>query len=105
MALRYEVANALARYVATKHFSAAQADAAWRDIDLLARPVAFQDITDGSRIIALAQLLKRQNSYDASYIALAEELGTDVWTVDGPLARNAAQTGLPVKLIEIPPGD
>jgi predicted nucleic acid-binding protein len=53
-------------------------------------------------VIVIAQQLRRQNSYDASYIALAEELETDVWTVDGPLARNAAQTGLPVKLIEMP---
>lgn len=40
--------------------------------------------------------------HDAAYIALAEELDTDVWTLDGPLARNAADAGLPVRLIEVP---
>jgi len=30
---------------------------------------------------------------------LAQELETDVWTLDGPLSRNAEQTDLPVKLL------
>jgi hypothetical protein len=28
------------------------------------------------------------------------ELGVELWTLDGPLARNAGPRGLPVKLIE-----
>jgi hypothetical protein len=38
-----------------------------------------------------------------AYVALAESLGADLWTMDGPLARNAAQSGLPVRLIPLPP--
>jgi hypothetical protein len=30
---------------------------------------------------------------------LARRLGTTVWTLDGALARNAAQVGLPVQLV------
>jgi predicted nucleic acid-binding protein len=98
--LQYEVANALARYVAFGSMIQSEATAAWQQIERLSKSVTFHEIADGERVINIAQTLKRQNSYDASYIALAEELNTDVWTVDGPLARNAAQTGLPVKLIE-----
>jgi predicted nucleic acid-binding protein len=100
--MRYEAANALAREVAVGHLSTIRATGAWQRVERLTKDVAFHDISDGERVIVIARQLKRQNSYDASYIALAEELGTDVWTVDGPLARNAAQTGLPVKLIEMP---
>jgi predicted nucleic acid-binding protein len=52
--------------------------------------------------MAIAQTLRRQSSYDAAYVAPAEALEAEVWTIDGPLARNASQTGLPVKLIELP---
>lgn len=100
--LRYEVVNALARYVATGQLSPGAADSAWSRIEHLTRSVTFHDVTDGPRVMAIAQLLKRQNAYDASYIALAEALHTQVWTIDGPLARNAVQTGLPVRLLAIP---
>jgi len=33
------------------------------------------------------------------YIRLAIQLGTAMWTLDGKLARNAADVGLPVELI------
>ena len=61
--------------------------------------MTFHDIINGPRVIAITQKLSRQSAYDAACIALAEALETDVWTFDGPLARNAEQTGLPVKLI------
>ena len=100
--LRYEVANALARYVTMGELSRDDAEASWGQIERLGPSVAFHDISDGLRVIAIAQTLKRKNAYDAAYIALAEELHTQVWTIDGPLARNAAETGLPVKLIDLP---
>ncbi len=40
-----------------------------------------------------------RSAYDAAYIALATELGADLWTLDGPLARNAVSAGLPVRLV------
>jgi predicted nucleic acid-binding protein len=36
----------------------------------------------------------------ASALAPTAALGAELWTLDGPLARNAAPRGLPVKLIE-----
>jgi predicted nucleic acid-binding protein len=100
--LRYEVANALARYVAMGELGREDAEAAWGQVARLGRGVAFHDIADGPRVIAIAQALRRKNAYDAAYIALAEELGAEAWTIDGPLARNATDTGLPVRLIELP---
>ncbi len=78
------------------------AEEAWGQIGRLRRSVTFHDIGAGPRVIAIAQTLKRKNAYDAAYIALAEELHTEVWTIDGPLARNATEAGLPVKLIALP---
>lgn len=44
--------------------------------------------------------LQRSSAYDAAYIGLAEQLGADLWTLDGPLARNATGVGYPVRLAE-----
>ena len=53
-------------------------------------------------MVALTQRLERKGAYDAAYIVLAEELDAALWTLDGPLARNAGPRGLPVKLIHAP---
>ena len=42
--------------------------------------------------------LGRRSAYDAAYVVLASELGAELWTLDGPLARNAADHDLPVRL-------
>jgi predicted nucleic acid-binding protein len=33
-------------------------------------------------------------------VALAQELDAELWTLDGPLARNAVGVDLPVRLID-----
>ena len=48
---------------------------------------------------SVAERLQRKNAYDAAYVVLAQELGTEVCTRDGPLARNAGDAGLPVRLL------
>ncbi|HEY1540332.1 MAG TPA: hypothetical protein VGF63_13095 [Solirubrobacteraceae bacterium] len=40
---------------------------------------------------------KRANPLsDAACVALAQSLSAQLWTLDGPLARNARSVGLPV---------
>jgi predicted nucleic acid-binding protein len=54
------------------------------------------------RVVEIALALKRQNAYDAAdaaYVALTEELHAELWTLGGPLYRNAQGLGFPVNLI------
>lgn len=70
-------------------------------------PLTFHALTRGLRVVELALSLERTSAYDAAYLALGEELGAEVWTLDGRFARNAAGRGFSVRLIEAgagPPG-
>ena len=54
--------------------------------------VTFDLTPDSARAIEIAVELERHSAYDAAYLALAERLGAEVWTLDGPLARNASNS-------------
>ena len=95
---RFEVANALTRNVVAGKIDSSDAKVAWQRI--VAMEISLHGLSDGPTVIAIARKLKRESAYDASYIALAQELDAELWTLDGPLARNAAGTDLPVRLIE-----
>jgi predicted nucleic acid-binding protein len=95
---RFEVANALTRNLVAGKIDSSDAKVAWQRI--VAMEVSLHGLTDGPAVIAVARKLKRESAYDASYIALAQELDAELWTLDGPLARNAAGADLPVRLIE-----
>ncbi|CAN5390503.1 hypothetical protein BH23ACT6_BH23ACT6_25680 [soil metagenome] len=43
--------------------------------------------------------LRRRHAPDAAYVCLAQQLNATMWTLDGPLARNAISLGLPVELV------
>ena len=95
---RFEVANALTRNIAAGKIDAADAKAAWQRI--VAIEISLHGLVDGPAVIAVARKLKRESAYDAAYVALAQELDAELWTLDGPLARNAAGVNFPVRLIE-----
>lgn len=96
--LRYEIASALAQAVsAGQLMSEAVADASQR---IGSVPIVLHQLNDTPAVVAMAQRLERRSAYDAAYIVLAEELGTQLWTLDGRLARNAVARGLPVQLIQ-----
>lgn len=96
---RYEAANALARATAAGQLPASEVTAAWEVITAV--PVTLHRLEDGPDVVAMTQRLERKSAYDAAYLVLADRLGTDLWTLDGPLARNAGARGLPVRLFEV----
>jgi len=95
---RYEAANALVRAVAAGQLPASEVSAAWGVISGV--PITLHRLDEGPDVVAMTRRLERQSAYDAAYLVLADRLGADLWTLDGPLARNAGSRGLPVRLIE-----
>jgi predicted nucleic acid-binding protein len=97
--LPYELASAFTRLVAARSMSSREAGLAWEALELL--PIVQHPLSDDlPRVVDIALALKRQSAYDAAYIALAEDLGAVLWTLDGPLARNAQAAGVPVRLLD-----
>ncbi len=94
---RYETANALTRLIVGGTFPADKVEEASNNISLL--PITYHELSNVKRVVEIALALKRQNAYDAAYIALAEELSAELWTLDGPLYRNAHGLGFAVNLV------
>jgi predicted nucleic acid-binding protein len=97
--LHYEVANAITRLIVAGDVPAERIDTAWQ----IARgvPITFHSMAEfGPQIISMALRLRRQSAHDAAYLALAIELNAELWTLDGPLARNADSIGLPIHLVQ-----
>jgi predicted nucleic acid-binding protein len=95
--LPYEAANALTRLIATERLAEEALGAAWEAIQAV--PITYHALVDGAGAIRVALRLRRHSAWDAAYVALAVALGAQLWTLDGPLARNAADVGLPVQLV------
>lgn len=98
--LPYEVANVLARLVFDAALAIAQVDPIWEDLAALGVVLHPFDLTrDGREVAAITTSLRRRHATDSTYVCLARRLRTHVWTLDGALARNAADVGLPVQLV------
>ncbi|MBV9003303.1 MAG: type II toxin-antitoxin system VapC family toxin [Solirubrobacterales bacterium] len=98
--IRYEIASALTGMLAAGQVTDEQLGKAWAAT--ATANLQLHELTDGPAVVRIATQLGRRSAYDAAYIALANELGAELWTLDGPLARNAAESGLPVRLIGTP---
>jgi len=96
--LPYEVASGLTRLSASGRLSAEELDTAWRLAEQV--PIQLEPLSSGLEVIQIALRLQRSSAYDAAYIGLAEQLGADLWTLDGSLARNATGIGYPVRLVD-----
>jgi predicted nucleic acid-binding protein len=96
--LPYEVANGLTRLVAAGRLAPERLADAWQTA--MALQITFHPMeNDGVRIAALRVRLGRQSAHDAAYLVLAQDLGAELWTLDGPLARNASGLGYPARLV------
>lgn len=98
--LPYEVANVLARLTFDGDLAAGDIDDIWSDlaaIDLTLHP--FDLARDGPAVAVITKQLRRRHATDSTYIRLAIQFNATMWTLDRPLARNAADVGLPVRLI------
>lgn len=95
---QYEIANALTRLVVTGAFPAEKIEEAANSIFVL--PIHYHPIPNVPRVIEIAKILGRQSAYDAAYIELAETLNAELWTLDGPLYRNAIGYGFNVRLMQ-----
>jgi predicted nucleic acid-binding protein len=95
---RYELVNALTRLIVANAFPSDRVDGAWNDILIL--PISYHVLMNGPRIIEISRLLKRQSAYDGAYLALAESLNAELYTLDGPLYRNAVGQGFKVQLLQ-----
>lgn len=98
--LPYEVANVLARLVFDGALEVDEVTEIWQDLDILGLVLhPFEPARDGPEVAAVTARLRRRHATDSTYVCLAQRLGTEVWTLDGALARNAADVGLPVELV------
>jgi len=96
----YEVMNVLARLLWDGTLTSDDADVVWANVGGLGITVhPFNLGVDGPRSLEIAQVLKRRHATDCSYVTLAEQLGAEVWTLDGPFARAAQAAGFPVRLV------
>ncbi len=98
--LPYEVANVLARRAFDGNLTMTEVTEVWTDLaalNLVLHP--FEPRVDGPQIAVVTAQLRRRHATDSSYVCLAIQLGTSMWTLDGTLARNAADVGLPVELV------
>lgn len=95
---RYEVANALTRLILGNAFPANRVEQAWDDLLIL--PITYHVLMNAPRVIEISLALNRQSAYDAAYLALAESLNAELYTLDGPLYRNALGRGFNVQLLQ-----
>lgn len=98
--LPYEVANVLARRVFDGALLLDSVPEIWADVAALGLVLhPFDAVVDGPDVAAVTAALRRRHATDSTYVCLARRLGAAVWTLDGALARNAANSGFPVHLL------
>jgi predicted nucleic acid-binding protein len=86
----YEIASALTKNRVRGRLTANDVTEALSLLETLG--VVYHPSPATQRIVEIAVDLQRHSAYDAAYLALAEQLSCELWTLDGPLTRNAGET-------------
>ena len=94
---RYEVTNALTKLIAANLFP--PEELAPVCVELSALPITYHILALEPRVVEIAASLGRNSAYDAAYLALAETLAAELWTLDEPLYHIAAGLGFTVQLL------
>jgi predicted nucleic acid-binding protein len=74
--------SALTQIIGAGQASQANLTAICAEIAIL--PIVCHAMQVEARIVEIALSLKRRSAYDAAYLALAEQLGAELWTLDNP---------------------
>lgn len=88
--IHYEVSNALRRYVVHGELLPEEAAEAL-EAALQLGVILHGDTVLHRRALALAEHLELTTAYDAHYLALAERLGAEFWTVDQRLVNTVSK--------------
>jgi len=64
-------------------------------------PVTGHPLENRARPIEIAIRLRTRKAYDAAYLALAEHLQAELWTLDRRLFNNASASGFPIRLLPL----
>ncbi|MDX2242992.1 MAG: type II toxin-antitoxin system VapC family toxin, partial [Leptolyngbyaceae cyanobacterium bins.302] len=67
--------------------------------ELAMLPIQYHTVGFDPQVVEIALKLERKSAYDAVYLALAQHLNAALWTLDGPLYRNAEGQGYAVHLL------
>ena len=82
----YEIGNALHQHVRHQMLTSHEADTAFQ-LALNFNLVTMMDTDLHKRAVQMAQMLQLPATYDAHYLALAERMGAEFWTLDGKLVN------------------
>lgn len=97
--LWYEVVSGVAQLAYDRKIPAASMKDLLSGLEDL--PVISHLLVDRARPVEIAIRLRTRKAYDAAYLALAEHLQAELWTLDKRLFNNASQAGFTVRLLPV----
>ena len=90
---QYEVLSGLRKAISSGLLTFAQAVSALHEIEDLGFEVLASDLETDQRTLIWAERIGQMVIYDATYLALAEQIDAEFWTADRRLANSAIMAG------------
>lgn len=94
----FEVASGLTRLVHAGAVPSNQVEDRWTKA--IGLPIRLHPLASGIRAVEIALQLVRKSAYDAAYLALAEQLDAELWTLDRRLVNAASALDFRIHLLE-----